>query len=125
MKRFFLFILLIFIYLSVMYIFILYDGKIAIIRVFIVSFIVLGIAHFLKEMSKESLGFGWMKRAPVWIVPIIMIVLFSSVVGFAAPKYAPQWPDPVPFLKGVAKPDRDGDNQDIIRKAGRSEEQTS
>ena len=122
MKRFFLFILLTFIYVSVMDTFTLYDGKIAIIRVFIVSFMALGIAHFLKELSKESLGFGWLKRAPIWIVPIIMIVVFASIVGFAAPKYAPQWPDPVPFVKGVVNPDGDGDNQDVIRKAGYGED---
>src|SRR5699024_7214036 len=117
MKRFFLFILLSFIYVSVMDTFTLYDGKIAIICGFIVSFMTLGIPHFLQELSNEAFGFGWLNRALIWIVPIIMIVVFASIVGFAAPKYAPQWSDPVPFVKGVVNPDGDGDNQDVIRKA--------
>lgn len=121
-KRFFLFILLTFMYVSVIDTFTFYDGKMSIIRVFIVSFIALGVANFLKEVNKESLSFGWMKRAPVWIVPIIMIVLFSSVVGFAAPKYAPQWPDPLPFVQGVVNPDKDADNKEVIRKVGYGED---
>lgn len=122
MKRFFLFIFLTFVYVSVIDTFTLYDGKMAIIRVFIVSFLALGVANFIKEVNKESLSFSWMKRAPIWIVPIIMIVLFSSIVGFSTPKFEPQWPDPLPFVQGVVNPSKDSDDKKVVRKVGYGED---
>ncbi|MDC3414213.1 transglutaminase TgpA family protein [Terrihalobacillus insolitus] len=46
---------------------------------------------------------NWIKRSPAWVLPLVAMILFSSVVGYAAPKLAPQWPDPVPFIKSTAE----------------------
>lgn len=123
MKRFFLFILLTFVYVTIIDTFTLYDAHFSIIRIFIVSFVALGIANFLKELHNESMNFTWIKKSPTWIIPIIMVVLLTSIVGYAAPKYEPQWPDPVPFIKGVVERTNDSDDdRDIIKKVGYGED---
>ncbi|PAV27815.1 hypothetical protein CIL05_19905 [Virgibacillus profundi] len=103
MKRIFLFVLLTFIYLAILDTFTIYDAGMPMVRTFIISFIALGIANFMKELDKESIRFTWIKKTPIWLIPLVVIVLFSTVIGFAAPKLEPQWPDPVPFLKSTAE----------------------
>ena len=98
-KRIFLFILLTFVYLSVLDTFTVYDATMSIIRVFILSFLSLGLTNFFNEVEREVVPFKWTKRMSRWLIPILSIVLLSSVVGYAAPKFSPQWPDPVPFIQ--------------------------
>ena len=33
-----------------------------------------------------------------WILMLTGMILVSVLVGFAAPKLSPQWPDPVPYI---------------------------
>ncbi|MFD1360876.1 transglutaminase domain-containing protein [Lentibacillus salinarum] len=103
MKRVFVFVLLTFVYLGLLDTFTPYDADTAIVRTFIVSFAALGVLNFVKELNRESIRFAWVKKAPVWVVPLISIVLFSTLVGYAAPKFDPQWPDPVPFIQSAAE----------------------
>ncbi|MBP1970446.1 transglutaminase-like putative cysteine protease [Virgibacillus natechei] len=103
MKRILLFVLLTFIYLAILDTFTIYNADIAIVRTFIISFIALGVANFMKELDKESLSFSWIKKTPVWVVPLVVTVLISSFIGYAAPKFDPQWPDPVPFIQSTAE----------------------
>ncbi|SFB14405.1 Transglutaminase-like enzyme, putative cysteine protease [Lentibacillus halodurans] len=103
MKRIFIFILLTFIYLSLLDTFTVYDANAAIVRTFIVSFTALGMSNFFKEMNRESIRFPWVKKAPVWVVPLAAVVLFSTLIGYAAPKFDSQWPDPVPFIHSAAE----------------------
>lgn len=49
----------------------------------------------------------------MWMVPLTIVIAFSSTLGLLAPKASPQWPDPVPFLtsmsdKGENGPDGNG-----------------
>lgn len=103
MHRIFLFVVLTFVYIAVLDTFTVFDADVAIVRIFIISFIALGVASFLREMDRESIRFLWMKKASVWMFPLIGVVLLSTLVGFAAPKLEPQWPDPVPFIKSTAE----------------------
>ncbi|GAB3800234.1 DUF4129 domain-containing transglutaminase family protein [Virgibacillus kimchii] len=103
MKRVFLFVLLTFIYIAVLDTFTVYDAGVPMVRTFVISFIALGIANFMREINKEGIRFKWMKKTPVWLIPLIVTVIFSSVIGYAAPKAPPQWPDPVPFLQSAAQ----------------------
>ncbi|MEC5425646.1 transglutaminaseTgpA domain-containing protein [Virgibacillus sp. C22-A2] len=121
MKRIFLFVLLTFIYLAVLDTFTIYDSAISIMRAFIISFIALGIANFMKELDKETIQFTWIKKTPVWILPLVTIVLFASLVGFAAPKFEPQWPDPVPFITSTAG-NAGGSGIGNVRKVGYGED---
>ncbi|MFD2629584.1 transglutaminase domain-containing protein [Oceanobacillus kapialis] len=103
MKRVLLFILLTFIYLAVLDTFTIYDGGMAIVRTFFLAFVALGMANLMKELNRESIRVNRVRKTPIWILPLIGVVLFSTLVGFAAPKLEPQWPDPVPFIKSTAE----------------------
>ena len=124
MKRILLFVILTFIYLGVLDTFTIYDADVSIVRTFIISFIALGIANFMKEIDKESIRFTWIKKTPIWIIPLISIVLFSTLIGFAAPKFDPQWPDPVPFLKSTAENAGSANGGSAIQKVGYGEDDT-
>ncbi|SDK37282.1 DUF4129 domain-containing transglutaminase family protein [Sediminibacillus albus] len=102
-KRIFLFVLLTFSYLTVLDTFTTYEADVAIVRAFAVSLIALGISNFYKELGNESVTFSGLKRVSAWVLPLIGVILFSSIVGFAAPKLDPQWPDPVPYLTSTSK----------------------
>lgn len=103
MKRIFFFVLLTFSYLTILDTFTVYDADMAIIRTFILSFIALGMTNFFKEVDREDIRFSWLKNSAVWAVPVIAVVLFATLVGYAAPKFDSQWPDPVPFIKSTAE----------------------
>ncbi|SEQ81671.1 protein of unknown function [Virgibacillus subterraneus] len=118
MKRIFLFVLLTIIYITVLDTFTIYEADAAIVRTFIVSFVALGMTNFFKEIDREAIRFSWLKKSPIWVVPLITIVLFSTLIGFAAPKFDPQWPDPVPFLKSTAENAGSSDAGSGVSKVG-------
>ncbi|QTM98196.1 DUF4129 domain-containing protein [Sediminibacillus dalangtanensis] len=101
-KRIFLFVLLTFIYLTVLDTFTAYEANTAIVRAFIVSLIALGVSNFYKELGREAMTFTGLKRVSAWVLPLAAVIVFSSLVGFAAPKLDPQWPDPVPYLTSTS-----------------------
>ncbi|MGY0694618.1 DUF4129 domain-containing transglutaminase family protein [Virgibacillus sp. FSP13] len=122
MKRIFLFVLLTIIYISLLDTFTAYEADESIIRTFIISFIALGLANLFKVMDHESIRFAWIKKTSVWVLPIVAVVLFSTLIGYAAPKFDPQWPDPVPFLKSAAEGAGDSDGESGIHKVGYGED---
>lgn len=101
MKRIFLFVLLTFVYIGLLDTFTAYNAHLPIVRVFIISMIALALANVFKHIYHEQTEFPWTKKAYVWLLPMVGIVLLTSMIGYTAPKYEPQWPDPVPFLQGV------------------------
>ncbi|WP_223805905.1 transglutaminase-like domain-containing protein [Ornithinibacillus gellani] len=100
-KRIFLFVVLTFSYIAVLDTFTTYDGTMAIIRTFVIAFVALGMSNFFKEIQSENIHFSWTKKNPIWLLPLILIVLFSTFVGYASPKFEPQWADPVPFITNL------------------------
>lgn len=102
MKYVFVFVALTIIYVSLLDTFTTYDAGIAIIRVVIISLIALGLTNLMKEQARERLRFPRLKKGFSWLVPIFAIILLSVSIGYAAPKFSPQWPDPVPFLQNMA-----------------------
>ncbi len=103
MKRFFIFILMTFVYVTVLDTFTVYDAGFAIVRTFIVSFIALGIANYVKELDREKISSVLARKNPVWGLFLMLLIFMSVLVGFVAPKMEPQWPDPVPFIKSAAE----------------------
>lgn len=101
LRKIFLFVFFTFLYLAVLDTFTLYDGTLAIVRTFAVSFIALGMAHFFKLIERENLTFSWMKKSYRWILPLVAVVLFSSIIGYTTPFYSPKWPDPVPYIQSA------------------------
>lgn len=102
-NRIFLFILLTFIYITVLDTFTIYNANYAIVRTFIISLIAMGVSSFTKELDREAMMQLSKKKIFAWIFPLVSMILFFTLVGFASPKLEPQWPDPVPFITSTAQ----------------------
>lgn len=97
-----------------------YDASIAIIRIVIIGFILIGMLQVAKIQEKE--GFYGRLRFPfTWISLVFVMIFLASFIGLAAPKSAPQWADPVPFLKGVANMDDEQPTTGSVKKMGYGE----
>src|SRR5699024_5666691 len=79
-KRIFLFMLLTFIYLTVLNTFTDYDAGLAVIRTFMIAFIALGMANFFKEMDREAIRFPSGKKVTMWVAPLLAVVLLSALI---------------------------------------------
>ncbi|WP_099355444.1 transglutaminaseTgpA domain-containing protein [Fredinandcohnia onubensis] len=105
-KRILLFFVLTIIYITVIDTFSPYDAKAAIIRTVFIGFLMLGILQFErlkdKELSKH------VNIGKKWAIPLAIFILFSTFIGYVSPKASPQWPDPVPFLKGYGQENTNG-----------------
>ncbi|GEL76679.1 transglutaminase TgpA family protein [Tenuibacillus multivorans] len=102
-KKPFSFTLFTFIYLTVLDTFTTFDATNAILRAFVIGVALLGIAHLQHMVEKEKLRTPPMKTLVKWVAPLLVVIGFSTVIGYAAPKYDPIWPDPVPFLQSAAE----------------------
>ncbi|TGB01033.1 DUF4129 domain-containing transglutaminase family protein [Halobacillus salinus] len=120
-KRMLLFVVMTFIYVTVIDTFTIYDGKWAIVRTFILGMAALGLSSFAKEMDKESIPSAWYKRVHLWIVPLVAIIFFSTVAAYASPKLTPQWPDPVPYLQSATGGPGPGGSGNAVQKVGYGE----
>lgn len=90
------------IYIGVMDTFFVYDGNLAIIRVFILGFILMALLqwdrlvyYFPGALQSRFVWFRWTTLA-------LFLLALSTAVGLAVPKAEPQWPDPVPFMERTA-----------------------
>ncbi|GEN89299.1 transglutaminase domain-containing protein [Oceanobacillus sojae] len=102
MKNIILFILLTFVYIGILDTFTVYEGSIAIVRIFIISFLALGMSSLSKEIENKDIPISVGQRLKYWLLPLILLVAVVSFIGYQAPKADPQWPDPFPFLEGAA-----------------------
>ncbi|WP_330949521.1 transglutaminase TgpA family protein [Virgibacillus sp. MG-45] len=100
-KRILLFVILTFIYLAVLDTFTAYKVGLSIIRPFVLAFIALGLSNFFRVLYDEGIRYAWARKNPRWIIPIIVTVLAASIIGVSAPKFGPQWSDPVPYIQAV------------------------
>lgn len=97
--------ILIFFFMTIVFITVLdtftpYDGDMAIVRSVIVGFTIMGMLTFYRLVEKEYIR---MNNLPTrkWMVPLVVMIASSALIGYAAPKSEPIWPDPVPaFLIG-------------------------
>ncbi|WP_077604266.1 transglutaminase domain-containing protein [Oceanobacillus sojae] len=102
MKNIILFILLTFFYIGILDTFTVYEGSIAIVRIFIISFIALGMSSLSKEIENKDISISVGQRLKYWLLPLVLLVAVVTFIGYQAPKADPQWPDPLPFLEGTA-----------------------
>lgn len=112
-KKVFLFILLTFIYLTVLDVFTAYDGSGAVMRTFIYSFLALGLTSFSRLIQNERIHFSWKRNTRYLLLPLVITVFATSIVGFAAPKTEPKWPDPIPYLREVTGTNGNGPIQKV------------
>jgi transglutaminase-like putative cysteine protease len=99
-RRIFIFFFMTIVYITVLDTFTPYEGDVALVRSVIVGFSIMGMLTFYRLVEKETIR---MKNLPTskWMVPLVVMIAGSALIGFAAPKSEPIWPDPVPaFLMG-------------------------
>lgn len=103
-RQIFMFFLMTLIYITVLDTFTPYSAKTAIVRTIVCGFIVMGILTFNRIISMEN-----MNKQPSfprkWILSLAAMLTISIVAGFALPKAAPIWPDPVPYLQAATNRD--------------------
>ncbi|GIO25075.1 transglutaminase-like domain-containing protein [Oceanobacillus sp. J11TS1] len=102
MKNIILFILLTFIYIGILDTFTVYEGSNAIVRIFVISFIALGMSSLSKEIERKQIPISVRERLKYWLLPMVLLVAVVTFIGYQAPKSEPQWSDPVPFLQNAA-----------------------
>ncbi|AOH53073.1 hypothetical protein ABE28_001795 [Peribacillus muralis] len=93
---FFFFILTV-IFVSVLDTFTPYAGDMAMIRIIIIGFLMLGLQSLLRLMIQEQLACT-ATSIKKWGMVLIGVILLSVLAGFGGPKLSPQWPDPVPYI---------------------------
>ena len=101
-KRIFLFFFMTVIYLAVLDTFTPYSADFAIIRLFAIGFLLLGILRVERMLQFERLVIRpqqYMK----WLIPFLVFLLASGMIGYFSPKYAAQWADPVPFIVSTSE----------------------
>jgi transglutaminase-like putative cysteine protease len=119
-KRIFIFFFMTIIYITVLDAFTTYSAKAAIVRTVICGFAIMGMLTYYRIIDKENVA-KEPSNTRKWMAPLTILIAFSVLVGLAAPKAAPIWPDPVPYLTSA----KDGANgQSSIRKIGYGEDDT-
>ncbi|MFZ7947099.1 transglutaminase TgpA family protein [Neobacillus sp. 19] len=96
-KQIFIFFFMTLIYITVLDTFTPYSAKAAIVRTVAAGFAVMGMLTFYRIIQKENVTVdsSFIRK---WMVPLAGMLAVSVVAGMAAPKAAPIWPDPVPYL---------------------------
>lgn len=100
--RIFMFLLLTVTYVAILDTFTPYDATIAIIRLVLVGFFMMGFLSLQRIQDHENVQirkFAHLK----WMLPLCFLISFSAIIGLLAPKAAPQWPDPVPYIKKIGQ----------------------
>ncbi|WP_251552112.1 transglutaminase TgpA family protein [Neobacillus muris] len=112
-QRIFLFFFMTLIYITILDTFTVYDAGAAIVRTAAAGFAVMGILTYFRLMHHDRMirHSSFLKK---WLAPLAAMIALSVLIGIAAPKAAPLWPDPVPYLKTAAnKGGDDGGNGGI------------
>jgi len=85
-----------------------YDGSIAIVKVLLVGLVMSALLFLKRFVLKRNILIDWNAIMKL-MVPVVLVVAFAGGTALLLPKAAPQWPDPVPFFKGVATGEGFGD----------------
>ena len=101
-RRLFLFFFVTILYLTIIDTFTLYHADMAIVRTMIIGLVLLGLLRVIRIQEKEKVTFERRKLPISWLVALAAIIILTTTVGYAAPKFGPQWPDPVPFIQKAA-----------------------
>lgn len=122
-KQIFIFFFMTLLYITILDTFTPYDAKGAIVRTVIIGFAVMGVLTFYRILERERLQ----KQASfskMWLTPLMGIIGLSVIVGYAAPKASPIWPDPVPYITSYSK-DSGSDGTGGVKKVGYGVDDTS
>lgn len=78
-----------------------YNGTFAIIKVMILGLILTSLLFIKKLMQTANMQKDW-RSYFTYATPIIIFVMIAGGAATLLPKAEPQWPDPVPYMKGIA-----------------------
>lgn len=113
-QRIFIFFFMTLIYITILDTFTTYKANTAIVRTIIIGFAVMGMLTFYRILVKEKLVKD-PSHTSKWMIPLAVMIGVSAGIGFIAPKAAPIWPDPVPYLKSYSEQSGGGSS---IKKIG-------
>ncbi|MEO4055477.1 transglutaminaseTgpA domain-containing protein [Solibacillus sp. CAU 1738] len=78
-----------------------YDGSAAIVKVMLLGLIMTALLFMKRLIISTGVELEW-HRYILYAMPIILLIGLSGIGAVLLPKAAPQWPDPVPYIKNIA-----------------------
>ncbi|MBE5104917.1 DUF4129 domain-containing protein [Bacillus thuringiensis] len=97
-KRGFLFLVLTIIYIVTFHNLHLYNANYAIIRTVVIGFFMLSLLQVERIKEREHLQ-NYTREISKLLRPLTMFIVLSATIAYFAPKFGPQWPNPMDFLK--------------------------
>ncbi|KHF38465.1 transglutaminase TgpA family protein [Halalkalibacter okhensis] len=89
------------VYVTVIDTFTIYDATFAIIRTFIIGFLLLGLVTMYRMIEQQTV-YKAPKFLPVRLAMLlVMLIGVGGLLGLLSPKPDPQWDDPVPFVRAA------------------------
>ncbi len=79
-----------------------YDGSAAIAKVVLLGLVMTALLYLKRLMVQTGTDFP-LRKYVAYVLPVIIAISVASVVAIMLPKAAPQWPDPVPYIKSLAE----------------------
>lgn len=116
-KRILLFFFITLLYITVTDTFSSYDASNAIMRTIVIGFLFISMLAMERIRTKEFPGERRLLTKK-WISILVSAVLVVATAAYFLPKIEPQWPDPVPFLKGYANSVAGKEGSSHIQKVG-------
>jgi transglutaminase-like putative cysteine protease len=113
-QKIFTFFLITLIYITVLDTFTAYNAKTAIIRTVVAGFAVMGMLTYYRILVKENVS-EYSAVTRKWMKPLALMIIASVLIGIAAPKLDPIWPDPVPHLTAAGNKGGEDGNSGISR----------
>lgn len=110
-RRILFFLIFTVIYVAIIDTFTVYDATYAIIRTFVIGFLLLGLVTMYRTIELEKVASA-PKLLPVRLAMLLIIMIVTGgILGFLSPKLDPQWDDPVPFVRAAVGIEGDGNGE--------------
>lgn len=94
---FYFFVLTVF-FISTLDTFTTYDGKAAIVKVVLLGLVMTALLYMKRLITQTGTTFAFSKYIR-YILPMTITIVVVGFIAVLLPKAAPQWPDPVPYIK--------------------------
>ncbi len=97
---FYFFVLTVF-FISTLDTFTTYDGKAAIVKVVLLGLMMTALLYMKRLITQTGTTFAFSKYIR-YILPMTITIVVVGFIAVLLPKAAPQWPDPVPYIKNLS-----------------------
>lgn len=98
-----------------------YDGSTAIVKILIIGLIISVFLYLKRLMIQTEINIDYKNYLKIGF-PIIFIVGCLSFVALLLPKAAPQWPDPIPYIKSATSSEKIFSKNKSVSKVGYDED---